>query len=314
MADSPLVSTVIPTFQRPALVVRAVQSALAQTCGDIEVVVAIDGPDAETAAALGRLGDARVRILASPRRLGPGASRNCAVAAARAPWVAFLDDDDTWEPEKIERQLVAAGRSESDTPILSCRLRARCRAGESLWPRRRPRAGESVGDYLFVRGTLFGMEGVLQTSTLLTRRDLLLRFPFREDMWRSEDLEWLLRATHHGAAGVEFADWPRPLVTWNIDDDRPRLSLSAPWHQGLDFIRANRSLVSRRAYASYLLTWVSVDAARQGTWRDFLLLWREAWRHGRPSPLDALLHLGHWVLPRAASRRLALSAAREPRS
>lgn len=310
MTPATLVSAVIPTFRRPNLVARAVDSALAQTVCDLEVVVVVDGSDRDTLRVLRRTRDARLRVIPVPRPLGPGDSRNHGVVAARGKWIAFLDDDDWWEAEKLEHQLEKARRSALPYPIISCRLRAHCRHGRFVWPRRVPRPGELLGDYLFRRRSLFGGEGFLQTSTLFTRRELLLRVPFRTDLPRSEDLDWILRAARSGGAGVEFVEHSGPLVTWDIEDDRPRLSTDVDWRGSLDWIRANRDLVSSRAYASFLLTWVSVTAARQGRWPDFVLLWNEARRGGTPSLLDAVVHVGHWILPPTAYRRLSAMATR----
>ncbi|HEX7044865.1 MAG TPA: glycosyltransferase [Burkholderiales bacterium] len=103
--ETPLVSVVVPTFNRPGLVGRAIASALAQTVSDIEVIVVDDAPSEETRAAVGRIGDRRVRYLAHERNRGPSASRNTGIAAARGRLIAFLDDDDEWLPAKIEKQL-----------------------------------------------------------------------------------------------------------------------------------------------------------------------------------------------------------------
>ena len=103
----PEVSVVIPTIGRPALVVRAVESVLAQTLRDLEVIVVVDGPDPETAAALASIADARMKVLSNqvPLRVGP--TRNRGVGQATAPWIAFLDDDDAWLPTKLEKRLCA---------------------------------------------------------------------------------------------------------------------------------------------------------------------------------------------------------------
>src|SRR5580698_546767 len=105
MSMSRKVSAVIPTRNRPALVSRAVQSVLRQTHSDIEAVVVIDGPDPETAAALEAIGDPRVRVIALAENVGGSEARNVGAREARGEWIALLDDDDEWLPEKIEKQI-----------------------------------------------------------------------------------------------------------------------------------------------------------------------------------------------------------------
>ena len=119
MKDSkPTVSVVIPTRNRPDLVVRAVRSALEQTFGDLEVVVIMDGPDAATKAALAKIHDIRLRSLELPLSLGGAAARNAGVRAATGEWIAFLDDDDEWLAGKLARQLEVAHESEAPEPII----------------------------------------------------------------------------------------------------------------------------------------------------------------------------------------------------
>jgi GalNAc5-diNAcBac-PP-undecaprenol beta-1,3-glucosyltransferase len=107
MNTAPRVSVAIATYRRAALVPRAIRSALAQTLTDIEVIVVDDGSPDDTAASVQAIGDARMRYLRHERNRGLPAARNTAIRAARGRYVAFLDDDDQWMPDKLERQLSA---------------------------------------------------------------------------------------------------------------------------------------------------------------------------------------------------------------
>lgn len=106
-ADPPEVSIVIPTRNRPDFVARAIGAALNQEDVKVEVVVVDDGSDRESASVVTRLRNERVRLLQQTRG-GVARARNVGIAAARGDWVAFLDDDDVWSPQKLRRQLEAA--------------------------------------------------------------------------------------------------------------------------------------------------------------------------------------------------------------
>lgn len=106
---TPRVSILIPCYNASATVERAVDSALAQTFGDLEVIVADDGSTDASLAVLERYrGDARVSIHAEPHRGGNG-TRNRLLELARGEFVQFLDADDELDPEKVEACLAAFG-------------------------------------------------------------------------------------------------------------------------------------------------------------------------------------------------------------
>jgi len=106
---TPRVSILIPCYNASATVVRAVDSALAQTFRDIEVIVADDGSTDASLADLERYrGDARVLIHAEPHRGGNG-TRNRLLELARGEYLQFLDADDTLSPGKVEACLAAYG-------------------------------------------------------------------------------------------------------------------------------------------------------------------------------------------------------------
>jgi glycosyltransferase involved in cell wall biosynthesis len=302
--SGPLVSVVIPTKNRPQLVVRAVQSVLAQTLEAIETIVVIDGPDKTTEQNLRQLDDPRVRMILSPISLGAGSARNAGVHQARADWVAFLDDDDEWLPQKLEVQFQAAQESTHPYPVIACRVIARSENVDLVWPYRLPKPGEILSEYLFCQSSLFGGEGLVIPSMILTKKELLERVPFTSGLQRHQDIDWLLRASGMKGVHVEFVSTLAPLAVWNIEENRRRLSNTADWSWSLSWGQANRSLFTPRAYASFVLTWVSLTAARERNWKAFYLLISEAHRRGKLSLNDLLAHLIIWLIPQKVRRRL----------
>ena len=99
---SPTVSVIIPTFNRWPLVGDAIDSVLAQSYGDFEVIVVDDGSTDDTVKQLSRFGS-RLRVLRQPNR-GVSAARNLAARHARGNYLAFLDSDDLWLTEKLAIQ------------------------------------------------------------------------------------------------------------------------------------------------------------------------------------------------------------------
>lgn len=109
MADVPAVTVVIPTKDRPALLAQTVRTALAQVGVEVHVVVVDDGGATRAADTLPE--DPRIRVVRHDVSEGVSRARNSGLALAETPWVAFLDDDDLWHPEKLARQLHAMSGS-----------------------------------------------------------------------------------------------------------------------------------------------------------------------------------------------------------
>jgi glycosyltransferase involved in cell wall biosynthesis len=312
---TPLVSAVVTTVDRPHLVGRAVRSALAQTLADLEVIVVVDGPDPATERTLAAIDDRRLHVALRPRRGGQGAALNAGIGRVRGEWTALLDDDDAWLPTKLERQLEAAASSPLPSPIVGCRFVARHERGDVVWPGRRPRPGEPLCEYLFCRHRLRFGEGILPTSVLLAPTALWRAVPMTEGLPRHGDLDWLVRAARHPTAGLALPPDETPLAVWEMRRDRPRMSNAHDWRSSLAWIDGRRDLVTARAYAGFLLTWISHSARCQRDPRAFATLVRRALRHGRPSAVELLIHAGIWALPpelRAGVGRRATIATPEP--
>jgi len=119
----PLASVIIPTFNRRALVAEAIASALAQEGADFELIVVDDGSTDGTEAALAPIRD-QLRFLSQTNR-GVSAARNTGARVARGEWLAFLDSDDIWLPDRLCAQM-AFVREHPETRI--------CQTGE-IWIR-----------------------------------------------------------------------------------------------------------------------------------------------------------------------------------
>lgn len=107
-AASPLVSVVIPAYNAAALIGETLDSVLAQTYPNLEVLVVDDGSTDDTPQVLDRYAD-RIRVLRQANA-GQAAARNCGAREARGELMAFLDSDDLWDPDKIARQVALLGR------------------------------------------------------------------------------------------------------------------------------------------------------------------------------------------------------------
>lgn len=118
--SEPLVSIVIPTYNRASLIGQSLKSALAQTYKNCEIIVVDDGSTDNTRQVVESFGPA-VRYI-SKDNSGPSPTRNLGIREAKGEYVAFLDSDDLWEPTKIEKQLRCFEQN-PDRGMVSCNYR-----------------------------------------------------------------------------------------------------------------------------------------------------------------------------------------------
>lgn len=105
--EDQLVSIITPVYNRSAHIAEAMDSVLAQTYADWEMLIVDDGSSDGSAEIVRAYmeKDARIRLICNEKNLGTAGSRNVAIAQARGRYLAFLDSDDVWLPEKLGKQL-----------------------------------------------------------------------------------------------------------------------------------------------------------------------------------------------------------------
>jgi len=126
------------------------------------------GRDDATVQAPSVLEDSRVRGKPLPCAQGPAETHNAGVEAARGRRVGLLDEDDEWFPSKLDFQSCTAQQSTFQHPIISCRFIKRSETSDVVLLCRLPAPGEPMSECLFRRTRLFGGEGLVQSSTILT--------------------------------------------------------------------------------------------------------------------------------------------------
>lgn len=255
MSDG-LVSIIIPTYNRAHCLARAIDSALGQTYGDVEVIVIDDGSTDGTRALVGdRYGsDRRVRYVRQDNR-GVSAARNHGIRLVLGDFAALLDSDDVWKPWKLELQVAClrafpdAGMVWSDMSAVSTggalvaerylkRFYGTYRlfSSDDLFDRSLPLAeiapglSAEVGDHRAYAGEIYApmvMGNLVHTSTVLLRRDRLQASGFFDEAVRTgEDHEFHLATCRAGR--VAYVDLPTILYEVGADDALTRAEFNVP--------------------------------------------------------------------------------------
>jgi glycosyltransferase involved in cell wall biosynthesis len=293
-----LVSAIIPTYRRPDLVKRAVQSVLMQTYTSIEVLVVIDGEDDGTRAVIDGLNDPRTRVIETGVNRGPAEARNIGVQMATGSYIALLDDDDEWTEDKIARQMQIiddqslAGREF----LLSCRTECRTADGFSfICPTTPYRPHIDFAEYIFDRRTPTSRPGFVASGTLLMPRSLSLRIPFPTDS-AHEDLSWLLLCVTRDK--VPFIMAHEAMFIYHLQP--ASRNHTQGWKASLNWARKYRAYMSGRAFSGLLSSTTAWRAKRQEGSRAVLEIAAAMASEGNSRAVHWLMLAGIVVLPLGA--------------
>ena len=237
-ASVPAVSVVMPSYQKAAFVAGAIESVLAQTFTDLELIV-IDSSTDETPQILERFGT-RIRVVRDQPR-GISAARNLGIRSSRGRYLAFLDADDTWMPSKLEKQVALLERN-AKTGLVCADVLFRDEAG--------PRPGRAFLDATPASGLIHPVifsRSFIGTLTVVVRRACLEEVGlFDESISACEDHELWLRLSARWE--IEYIDEPLAVYRYSAGQasaDRERTLSGVPSNPGSGLIA-----VQERAYQS----------------------------------------------------------------
>lgn len=203
---TPEVSVIIPAYNTSPYISRAINSALQQTLIAIEVIVVDDASTDETVEIINKFTDPRLVKVFNTQNLGAGGARNIALHAAKGNWVAVLDSDDWFAPERLEKlaQIVISKKAD----IIADDLYFIQDGEEEPWSTLIQESGIAInGTYLidalnFVKTSVYGQQGLhLGLSKPLFRRDFLVehQIKYDETVKVSQDFWFVMDCLKHGA-------------------------------------------------------------------------------------------------------------------
>lgn len=245
LKEKPRVSVIIPTYNRAHLICRTLESACEQSYKNLEIIVVDDASTDNTEEAIARIKDARICYIRNQMNYGGGTARNTGIKAATGKYVAFLDSDDRWLPNKIEWQLMELENSTFPEKTVSyTQFKSENKYGNAILPNRGKLNNEKVADYLFVNG------GEILTSTIMIPKSLALRVPFKPDLKKHQDVDLYLRLEKQGSL---FLFLQKPLTVWDDELRTDRISNLSNYKVSLNWIREYKAEISPRATKGFLI-------------------------------------------------------------
>jgi glycosyltransferase involved in cell wall biosynthesis len=252
-SDMPDATVVVPTHNRSAMLATTLRSVLWQRDVSLEVIVVDDGSTDGTAQILSSISDGRLRVLRNDTPRGVSAARNRGLAEATGEWVAFVDDDDLWAPDKIVRQLnaaVEAGREWVYTGKVNVNASTHIISGGP------PPPPELVARLILRYNAVPG-----GGSNVVVRRDALAETgSFDLRLRNTEDWEMWIRLAKRGPPA-----WvPRPLLAYRVHTGMSSLDIDSIL-AGITLIEARHGI---RADRAFIHRWIAESCLRTGRRRQ----------------------------------------------
>lgn len=214
--SQPLFSVVIPCHNAAKYFSETLDSLVAQTLQDFEVMIVDDfSKDTDELLTVVQNYSDRLNItlVRTSKNINGAAARNLGVALSQGRYIAFLDADDLFLPNKLEVCFAALSNSGTDTSILYSQLMFKNRYSNNfeIRPKYAKTEAQSVGEYLFK------CNGLMQTSTLVMSRKLFEQIEFNPLFKRHQDYDFVLRAA---AMKFNFLYVDMPLAIWHKPEKR----------------------------------------------------------------------------------------------
>jgi hypothetical protein len=243
------VSVIVPTRNRSALLAMTLRSVLRQQGVDLEVIVVDEGSTDDTLAVLAALGDERVRVIHHDTPRGVATARNHGAGEAQGDWLAFVDDDDLWAPDKLVRQLQAAEGARRDWAYAGAVIIVEdCRIVHGRPPLSPEEVVAALPRYDAIPG---GGSNVVLTRTMWRRAG-----PFDSRLRNTEDWEMWIRLAKLGLPACVSS----PLVARRLHPSNSSLDLA-------ELVRGTRlieSLHHTTADWGRLHRWMAESCLRNG--------------------------------------------------
>ncbi|GAB4534529.1 MAG: hypothetical protein Tsb0014_20820 [Pleurocapsa sp.] len=248
LSQQPLISIVIPTYNRADVLGRAIASVLEQSYPYWELIVVDDASEDNTAEIIQKIGDHRIHYLRHQTNLGGSQARNTGIDRATGKYIAFLDSDDVWLVNKLETQLQLiqeVAQTEKIVSYTQFEKSFQVAYRPSIQPPRGKKNNEPIADYLWLN------RGEILTSTLMISRELAAKINFNSQLKKHQDIDFLLRLEQEN--DLQFIFVPQPLTTWHNEQRRDRISCIANYQISLDWIETYRSKISSQAFQGFMV-------------------------------------------------------------
>lgn len=243
--NRPLVSIVIPTYNRADTIINTINSVFNQSYQNYEIIIVDDASSDNTEEMIVNIEDSRIKYIKLDENSKGTKPRNVGIQSSKGDYIAFLDSDDEWVPNKLERQLNYINKSELPRDQIMCftgiilktEKEKRCVTNDKLIK------NTDIMEYIFVN------ENIVQTSTFLVSSKLAKNTLFNPEVKKHQDWDFCLRMREKGAM---FLCLNECLTIWYDERNRQdRISNDGNYHNSILWFDNNKYKLTKRAQYAF---------------------------------------------------------------
>ena len=257
---SPLASVIIPSYNHGKFIANALESALEQSLSELEVIVIDDGSTDNSLNVLSSYHDPRLSVYKNPKNIGPSASLNLGLSKAKAPFIAILNSDDLYEPNRLIRCITLLEEQSAD--LIGTDLHLINDEGsviedpEHWWYRWLRATQREFEDSLDITSTLFKGNFFVSTSNFVLRRSLLEEIGSFENQRYTQDYAFLFKALRNGVNRVLWL--PEKLMRYRLHKENTITEERiAPVEETILLLSRELPIISE--YCDHLRCWTNYE-------------------------------------------------------
>ncbi len=266
-----LISVVIPTYNRSKLIKRTIDSVLAQTYTNFELIIVDDASTDNTESVINEYKDSRIKFIKLSENSKGTKPRNIGIQESKGAYIALLDSDDEWLPNKLEKQLKFLMKFNDDNVVCFTDLILKGTNKTSYSSNRKVFENEDILEYIFLG------KNWVQTSTYMFSSKLGKKTLFNPSLQKHQDWDFCLRLEKNGA---KFMNLSECLAVYYLDDRDGRIGNNLKYKQSLAWLDSVRGDVSQKVQIAFLVRVITKPLIFNKQRRKALSLYIDARKEG----------------------------------
>lgn len=269
-----LVSVVIPTYNREKVIKQCLNSILNQTYKNLEVIVVDDASIDDTEHVVRSIKDSRLKYIRLNENSHGTKPRNIGIRAATGEYIAFLDSDDTWLPNKIERQLAFMKKNDYTDVLSFTGIIVSNNFTQKTVIKRDLKEGEHIIDYII-------NEGWVQCGTFMCSSKIAKKTEFSPTVRKHQDWDFCYRLSKNNARFIYLEE---ALTVYNMDEGNNQISGNRRFDLSLKWINSIKKDISKKNYYSFLVHNVTTNMILSNNRKKALKIYVRALQNRAVSP------------------------------